>query len=152
MVQILAMSAVIVVVVVFVYVISRPLFTWLTKRRAISPQLAKNRAREKAFLEKILTNIRTDTDAWFLHDGSGGMGNLLANNDKNIGIVYQGTDNLTLLLNLNRLEEFQRHDADTVKLMMAGPHVSTFIKEAEQLIDKRGNELRFFADEFDRRL
>ena len=123
----------------------------IKRKRSISPQVAKNRAREKAFLEKVLTDIHANKDTWFLVENIG-TGSLLANNDRNIGIVYQGTDHLTILLNLDRLDEFQRHDENTVKLMMIGPHVKKFVTEAEQLIDKRGDELRFFADEFDRRL
>ena len=113
---------------------------------------AKNIAREKDLLSKMLKDIQEDKDAWFLHDRTGHGTHLLANDKKSIGIVYQGTDRLTILLNLKATTDFQEHEHNTVKISISGEHAKKFLTQAEQLIDKRGSEIRFFKDEFDKRI
>lgn len=138
-------------IALFVWFAMRPVISWIRGKRAISPLAAKNMAREKGLLDKMIKDIRADTDAWFLHERAG-QGYLLANDKKCIGISYHGTEHLTILLNLKAVTNFKEHEADTVKISMRGNHVTKFLREAEQLIDKRGSEIRFFADEFDKRI
>jgi len=132
------------------YVI-RFVVSWLQTKKAISPMAAKNTASEKELLDKLVKDIRANTDNWFMHDRVG-MGHLLANNKRNIGITYHESDRLTILLNLDATTDFKEHEENTVKISIRGDHVKKFLTEAEQLIDKRGNELRFFGDEFDKRI
>ena len=149
--QIAAIIAVIAIVAFCVYLIVNPFLRYVASKKKISPMVAKNIKREKDLLAKIIKDIRENTDAWFLHDRVG-MGHLLANNTKCMGIVYQSTDNLTILLNLKAVTDFKEHEENTVKISIRGDHAKKFLTEAEQLIDKRGNELRFFGDEFDKRI
>lgn len=125
---------------------------YLTKKN-ITPIQAKNKSKEMKFLENMLDDVRKNTDDWFLvEDVTSGFSMLLANDKKNIGIVYNGHESMTILLNLENLTEFDRLRDDTVKLSVAGDHVKTFLITAEEIIDRRGREIQFFQDELEKRL
>ena len=125
-------------------------------RQKTRPAQVKNRKKEKQFIENVLADIRTNSDDWFLMDdvtSNIGSNSILANDKKNIGIVYHSSSStMTVLLNLDDLQEFDKVAADTVKLTVTGEHVKNFLRKAEDVIDRRGREIDYFRDELGKRL
>ena len=117
-----------------------------------SPIQMRNLEREEQFLNNMLEDLKKNTSEWFSVDEVG-QGKLIANDKKNIGIVYNGNgESATLLLNLDSLTSFEKNNQNTVKLHLLGSHVERFIKEAEEVLDRRGHEISFFESELEKRL
>jgi hypothetical protein len=117
-----------------------------------SPIQARNLEREQQFLNNMLEDLKKNTSEWFAMDEVG-QGKLIANDKKNIGIVYNGKgESATLLLNLESLTSFEKNNQNTVKLHLLGDHVEAFIKDAEEILDRRGHEISFFESELEKRL
>ena len=156
MMEVLEISIAIIAVIVIVWVVfsfGRQALSAYTTKKSITPIQEKNKRRETTFLDNMLSDIRKNTDDWFLvEDVASGYSMLLANDRKNIGIVYNGHESMTILLNLENLTEFDKLREDTVKLSVAGDHVKKFLTTAEEIIDRRGREIQFFQDELEKRL
>ena len=134
------------------YVGGKKIAVRYTLAKATSPAQTRNKNKEETFTKDLLEDIHMNTDQWFLtEDVMNGI--LLANDHKNIGIVY-GPDRVsaTILLNLNKLVEFTQDHEDTVKVRLVGDHIKKFLTTAEELIDRRGKELAFFQSELEKRL
>lgn len=156
MIAVLEIALAIIVVFGLFFVLFKTLWPKYKVRKSITPLQAKNLEKEKQFLANLLEDVRINTSEWFVIDDVivMGQGRLLANDKKNIGIVYgnQG-GSATILLNIEKLNEpFSKDNEDTVKLSVQGSHVKSFLDTAEQLIDKRGNEIAFFESELGKRL
>lgn len=129
----------------------KKLLGWFLTNKSMSPMSIRNKKREELLLAKLLDDIRTNGDKWFIveeHQAS----SVLANDEKNIGIVYNTGESATVLLNLDRLTKFDKRNEDTVKIHMSGDHVKAFVHTAEALIDRRGNEISFFEEQLEKRL
>lgn len=140
----------------WMYLVGKHLLAKHRMRSSITPLQAQNLNREKDLLTQLLKDIQINTNEWFVIDDAitMGQGRLLANDKKNVGIVYgNGAKSATILLNLDKLNEgFIRTNEDTVKMQVSGSHVKNFLDKAEHLIDKRGNEISFFKSEIEKRL
>lgn len=126
---------------------------WYKLYTSTNPMSEKNKKEEQKFMEELLEDIRKNPDDWFIvSQGSIGGSDVIANDKKNIGIVYSSGGTATILLNLDSLSAFDKFYEDTVKIQVSGDHVGKFISSAEIIIDKRGKELSFFRDELEKRL
>lgn len=137
------------------YYFGRYLYRKYKNYKKLSPLQAEHLRKEKEMIQHLLTDIADNTNDWFLsHDHAVAAGLCIINDRKNIGLVYRAADvsTLTVHLNLKSLQNFSPTEKDTVILTMAGPHVSKFISQAENIIDKRGNELEFFKSELHKKL
>ena len=134
------------------FVALRSLYRKYINKKAMSPLNAKNKEKEEQFLNKLLEDVRKNTNEWFIVDEGYGSANTIVNDHKNIGIVYNDGEAATIMLNLNELSKFDKQDEDTVKIQIMGSHMREFIKAAETIIDRRGNELAFFESELEKRI
>ena len=151
MLPILEIAGIITLIVCIVWAIASMIMRRNTKPKP-SPIQMRNLEREEQFLASMLEDLKKNTSEWFAVDEVG-QGKLIANDKKNIGIVYNGSgESATLLLNLDSLTSFEKNNQNTVKLHLLGSHVERFIKEAEEVLDRRGHEISFFESELEKRL
>lgn len=147
-------AAIVIGIIVLVY-LGRYLYRRYKNYKKLSPLQASHLRKEKEMIQYLLTDISNHTNDWFLsHDHAVTGGMCIINDRKNIGVIYRVTDvcHLTVYLNLKALMNFSATETDTVVLHITGPHVKKFISQAENIIDKRGNELEFFKDELYKKL
>lgn len=133
------------------YLGGKRLLGWFLTNKSMSPAAIRNKKREEVLLNKILADISNNSDHWFIveeHHAS----SVLANDKKNMGIVYNTGESATILLNLDQLTKFEKNNADTVKIHVQGDHVKAFVHKAEAMIDRRGNEISFFEEQMEKRL
>ena len=150
--EIVLWLSVIIAACIGLYQIGKGWIPSLRHRKTVRPAQARNKTKEQTFIANLLEDIRINTDEWFLMENVG-MGSIIANDHKNIGIVYSSTgENATIILNLDNLNKFDKQNEDTVKISVYGEHIKKFLISAEDLIDRRGHEIAFFQDELEKRL
>jgi hypothetical protein len=123
------------------------------EKKKPTPLYFRNLKKEQDLIERLLLDIKENSNDWFIETMTMGDGNFFINDKRNIGILYRITEHqLVIHLNLQNLDRFNIRDEDTIAIELKGTHISDFIQKAEQYIDRRGKELDFFKDKLKERL